>query len=201
AKRGGLGHTERIRDLVRAAVSESGRDHVLGKVARRIGGGAVALGWVLAQKGAPAVRRRPAIGIHNDLAARQTTIAVRTTYHEFSGRVDVPNRLLADPALRQRLTDIRLHDGLDVVGRQLFIDVLGRYPDLGGFDGLARLVTDRHLALGVRPERVSFTGAPRLRHDLENVMRVVNRGRHKFRRLTARIAEHDALVARALIFV
>src|SRR6202040_3803617 len=104
--------------------------------------GTVDLGGVLAGEGAAAMRRRPAIGIDDDLAAGEAAVAVRPADHELAGGVDVPDRMLADPALRQRLADVRFHDGLDVVGGELFVEMLGRYHDLGGFDRLAVLVAD-----------------------------------------------------------
>ncbi len=124
-----------------------------------------------------------------------------TADHEFAGRIDVPHRLLGDPVLRQRLAHIGLDDRLDVVGRQLLVVMLGRHHDLGGLDRLAVLIADRHLALGVGPQRLGFPGAPRLRHHLENPVGIEDRRRHQFRGLAAGIAEHDALVAGAFILV
>src|SRR6266436_3440742 len=120
-KRERPGDADRIGDLDCAAVSQSGRNHVLGEVARRIGGGAIDLGGVLAGERTAPMWSSPAIGVHDDLAPGQATITLRTADHEFSGRVDMPNRMLADPALWQGLADIRFNDGLDVVGGQLFI--------------------------------------------------------------------------------
>ncbi len=79
--------------------------------------------------------------------------------------------------------------------------MLGRDNNLGGFNRLAAFVTDGHLALGVRPECLGFAGAARLRHHLENVVCIIDWCRHEVRGFPARIAEHDALVARALVFV
>ena len=68
-------------------------------------------------------------------------------------------------------------------------------------DRLAVLVADGDLALGVRAERLGLAGAARVRHHLEDLVRVVDRRRHQLRRLAAGIAEHDALVAGALVLV
>src|SRR5262249_820419 len=65
----------------------------------------------------------------------------------------------------------------------------------------AAFVADRHLALGVWTECLGFTGAARPRHRLENVVRIIDRRRHKFRGLPARIAKHDALVAGPLVLI
>ena len=70
-------------------------------------------------------------------------------------------------------------------------------------DRLAVVVADGDLALGVRAE---LAGARRRlarasASSLEDLVGVVDRRRHQFRRLAAGIAEHDALVARALVLV
>ena len=70
-----------------------------------------------------------------------------------------------------------------------------------GLDRLAVLVADRHLALGVGPERAGLARAARFRHQLENAMGIVERCRHQFRCFTAGVAEHDALVAGTLVLV
>src|SRR5882757_90135 len=71
-------HADRVGELQRAAVGETGRDDVLGDIARGIGCGTVDLGRVLAGERAAAMRGRAAIGVDDDLAAGQAGIAVRT---------------------------------------------------------------------------------------------------------------------------
>ena len=83
----------------------------------------------------------------------------------------------------------------------MLVEVLRRYHDLGGFDRFAVLVAHGDLALGVRAERFGFSGSTRLGKQLQDAVRVIDRRRHQFRRFDARIAEHDALVARALVLV
>ena len=80
--------------------------------------------------------------------------------------------------------------------------MLGREDDLRHADRLAGFVTDRDLALGVRTElgRIAFLALTRSSQHRQNLVAVVDRGRHQFGRLAAGIAEHDALVARALVF-
>src|SRR5271154_6221353 len=41
----------------------------------------------------------------------------------------------------------------------------------------------------------------RLRNRAQDLVRVIERRRHEFWRLTASVAEHDSLIARALVFV
>ena len=73
--------------------------------------------------------------------------------------------------------------------------------DLRHLDRLAAFIADRHLTLGVGPERLCLARTARLRHQLENAVSVVDRSRHQFGCLAARVAEHDALVAGALVLV
>ena len=56
-----LGDADGVGQLDRGAVGETRRDDVLGEIARRIGGGAVDLGRVLAEEGAAAMRRGSAV--------------------------------------------------------------------------------------------------------------------------------------------
>ena len=81
------------------------------------------------------------------------------------------------------------------------LDMLGRDDDRLDADRLAVMVLDGDLALGVRPELGRVAGLPRLAHHLEDAVGVEDRRRHQLRRLAAGIAEHDALVAGALVLV
>ena len=51
------------------------------------------------------------------------------------------------------------------------------------------------------PSALRLAGVTRFRHQLQNAVGVINRRRHEFRRLAAGVAEHDALIARALVLV
>ena len=73
--------------------------------------------------------------------------------------------------------------------------------DLGRLDRLAVMVADSDLALGVRPQCLFRPGVARLRDRAQDLVRVIERRRHVFRRLAAGVAEHDALVAGALVLV
>ena len=66
---------------------------------------------------------------------------------------------------------------------------------------LAVLVAHRHLALGVRAEHGLLAGVPRLRDQAQDQVAVVERRRHQLGRVPAGVAEHDALVAGALVLV
>ena len=107
-----------------------------------------------------------------------------------------------DPVLGQRRAHDRLDDLAHVVRGERLVEVLGRDDDRRRPDRLAVVVGDGHLALGVGAELRAprRTSAPRS-SGLQDAVRVVDRRRHQFRRLAAGIAEHDALVAGALVLV
>ncbi len=177
-----------------------GGDHVLGEVARRIGGRAVDLGGVLARESAAAMRRRTAIGVDDDLAAGQAGVAIGAADHEFSGRVDVPVAVAAIFRFAERLADERLDDLADLLGIPAAVEMLRRQHDLRDFRSLAVDVANRDLALGVRTELadVALASMTASRQQLQDLVAVVDRRRHQVGRLATGIAEHDALIARAL---
>ena len=65
--------------------------------------------------------------------------------------------------------------------------------------GLAVDVADRHLRLRVGPQERQPAVAPHFALPLHQAVRVVDRKRHQRRRFVARVAEHEALVAGALV--
>ena len=79
--------------------------------------------------------------------------------------------------------------------------MLGGDDDRGRLHRLAVLIGDGDLALGVGAEGRRLAGFPRLVHEPQDAVGVVDRRRHQFRRLAAGVAEHDALVAGALVLV
>ena len=101
----------------------------------------------------------------------------------------------------KRLADIRFHDGADVVRGQVLVEVLGRQHDLSHLDRAAVFVTHRDLALGIRTERSRLAGTPGFRQSLQDAVGIEDRRGHELRRLGAGIAEHDTLVAGALVLV
>ncbi len=144
------------------------------------------------------MRGRAAIGIDDDLAAGETGVAVGAADIELAGWIDVPDGLAVDPLLRQRLAHIGLDDLAHLRRAQILDQMLVRHHDLAHADRLAVLILHGDLALGVRAQHLLAARMARFGDQTQDLVGVENRCRHQVRRLVAGIAEHDALVARAL---
>ena len=84
-----LGTTDGIAELHQHLVADACRHHVLGDVACRVCSGTVHLGGILAGEGSATVRPATPVGVHDDLAASQTSVAVRSPDDESARRVDI----------------------------------------------------------------------------------------------------------------
>ena len=107
-----LGDANRVRHLNLALARQAGGDDVLGHVARGVGGAAVHFRGIFAAEGAAAVRAGTAVGVDDDLAAREATVALRATHHKAAGGVDQVLGVL-QPLFRQHRLDDFLDHRLD----------------------------------------------------------------------------------------
>ncbi len=177
-------------------------DDVLRDVARGVRRRAIDLRRILAGERAAAVRRGAAVGVDDDLAAGEAGVAVRAADLEAAGRIH------EEPRARQHvLREHRLDDLLDHrLGELLLLLVHARVMLRRQHDGvdatrLAVDVADGDLRLGVGAQPRQAAVAAHFALPLHEPMRVVDRERHQRRRLVARVAEHQPLVARALVQV
>jgi len=85
----GLGNTNGVRQLDKAAASEAGLDERLGNPAAKVGGRAVDLAVVLAGEGTTSVGTPTAVGVDNDLAASETGVTLGTADDEKAGGLDL----------------------------------------------------------------------------------------------------------------
>src|SRR6267378_6770772 len=76
------GIPDRVADLDLALTRQARRHHVLGHVTSGVSSRTVDLGWVLARESAAAVRAGATVRVDDDLAAGQSTVAVRPADHE-----------------------------------------------------------------------------------------------------------------------
>ena len=143
-----------------------------------------------------------AIGVDDDLAAGQPAIAVRPADHEIAGRIDVEFLIRRHPALRQHRLHHRAQHVLDLRRRHAVL-VLGGDHHGGRCHRLAVDVFQRHLALGVGQQaaHLAVASAAQFRNAPQHQMRVIDCRRHQRLGFCAGIAEHDALVAGALVLV
>src|SRR5690606_7611559 len=197
---GRLGHADGVGHLDLAAVGQAGGDDVLGHVAAGVGGRTVDLGRVLAGEGAAAVTGHAAIGVDDDLAPGQAAVAHRAADHELAGRVDVELGVLVQQLGRQGVLDDQLHDGLfQVVLADVRVVLGGQHHGIDA-DHLAAVVTAGDLGLGVRAQPGQQAGLAGLGLALDQAVAEDDRRRHQHIGLVAGVAEHQALVAGALVF-
>ncbi|KAG0773045.1 hypothetical protein G6F22_015217 [Rhizopus arrhizus] len=180
-------------------MTPAGGHNVLGHVARGVGGRTVDLGRILARERAAAVRACAAVGVDDDLAAGQAAIALRAADDEAAGRVDQELRIRGDQAFGEARLDDVFNDGVADGLLRDFRGVLGR--ELHGIDfrRAAVDIAEGHLRLGVRTQPRQAAILAQFALALHQAVRVPDRGRHQVRRFIARVAEHQALVARALV--
>ena len=145
--------------------------------------------------------RVSAVGIHDDLASGQTTVALRTADHESSGGVDEILGVFIQHVRRKHgahnvLQDVRANLLLRYIGCVL----RGNYH---GFDAHGRIVIvfhgDLRLAVGAQIGQCAVLANGG--QTAGQLVRQRNGERHIFLRFIAGIAEHHALIARALIFI
>ena len=147
------------------------------------------------------MRGGPAVGVDDDLAAGEAAVTLGPADFKRAGRVHQVLDLALDEFLGQhRLDDLLDHGLFDLLVRDPRA-VLGR--EHHGFDRvrLAVLVADRDLRLGVRAQPVEAAIAADFRLPFHQAVREVDRHRHEAGRFVAGVAEHQALVAGALVEV
>src|SRR5674476_1542867 len=81
------------------------RDNILRDVTAHVSRAAIHLAWVFAGERAAAVTAHAAVAVHDDLAAGQTGVALRSANDEAAGGVDEKLRFLSEQMLRQNLLD------------------------------------------------------------------------------------------------
>src|SRR5690606_24701427 len=197
--RGGLGHADGVGHLDLAAVGQAGGDDVLGHVAAGVGGGAVHLGRVLAGEGAAAVAGHAAVGVDDDLAAGQAAVAHRAADDELAGRVDVELGVLVQQFGRQGVLDDQLHDRfLQVILADFRVVLRGQHHGVDAHH-LAAFIAAGDLALGVRAQPRQQAGLAGLGLALDQAVAEHDGRGHQHVGLVAGVAEHQALVAGALV--
>ena len=141
-----------------------------------------------------------AVGVNDDLATGQAAVANRATDDELASRVDVELGVFVQQISRQHVLDDQLHHAFAQVFVRHFRVVLGRQHD--GVDGhnLAAFVAASDLGLGIRAQPRQQAGLAGFGLALHQLVGEGDRCRHQHVGFVAGVAEHQALVAGALIF-
>ncbi len=144
------------------------------------------------------MRRSATIRVDNDFTTSQAAVALRAADHEASGRIDQVTRVL-QPFLWHH----RFDDRFDYRFLDLFVLDIGRMlrRQHNSID-CHRATIDIlqcHLRFGIWTQPWQATILAQLRLALDDAVRIVDCSWHQFRSLVARITEHQALVAGALI--
>ena len=147
------------------------------------------------------MRGSPAIGIDDDLAAGQPGVAIRTADDEIARRIDQQVIRANHPAIGKNIGDQRGYQLADVRLCGVF-GMLCRQHDLVRAGRLAVIAIDKcNLAFRVGAQDGFGIGLPDLGKPLQDLVRIMDRRRHQHICLAAGIAEHESLVAGALILV
>src|SRR5690554_667530 len=111
-----LRHADGVRHLDLTFVCQTGCDDIFRHIASSVSGGTVNFRRVFTRESATTVTCHAAVGVYDDLTARQAAVAHRTTDNELSGRVDVKQGVAVQPFGRQYRLDELFHDGFAQIG-------------------------------------------------------------------------------------
>ena len=196
--------TDGISDLDFATAGEAGCDDVLGNVTGCVSTAAIDFGRVLATECATTVTAHAAVGIDDNLTARETAVAVRAADNELAGRVHENFGLLVQKLCRDDLLDEFFVDGLldDGVLERLAVHefvVLGGYDDVVHTDrAILFVVFDSDLRLCIRAKPLDFALFTEFLDFGHELVGEADRERHQFLGVVASVTEHHALVASTL---
>ena len=84
----GMGMANGVGELDFHTIGEAGGDNVLGNISTHVGCASVDFGGVFSTEGATPVATRPAVGIDDDFATGETTIALGSADDEATGRIN-----------------------------------------------------------------------------------------------------------------
>jgi len=195
----GMGMANGVGELDFHAIGEASGDNVFGDIATHVGSAAVDFGGVFPAEGSAPVATGSAVGIDDDFATSEAAIpfgspddkAAGGVHEEFGAPIEHLFREdSADELLDNELLDLAMGD---------VVAVLGGNHDRGDADGFILAVLDGDLGFGVGAEPGNFA---RFANSAEFASEVVGEhdgGGHEFWGFAAGEAEHETLIARALL--
>jgi len=199
ADRDGMGMTNGVGELDFHAIGEASGDNVFGDIPTHVGGAAVNFGGVFTAEGATPVATGSAVGIDDDFATGQAAIpfgspddeATGGVHEEFGAVIEHPfGENFADELFDNELLDLAMGD---------VVAVLSGNHDRGDAEGFVLTVLNGDLGFGVGAEPGDFTRFTNSAEFSSEVVGEHDGGGHEFWGFAASEAEHEALIARALL--
>ena len=145
------------------------------------------------------MRGRTAVGIDDDLAPSQARVAIRSTDHELARGVYPPFSVAGNPAIRQDIADIGFHHGANIAAGHAFVQMLGRQHDGRHAHRFSVTVHNCQLRFCIGTKRRLSAVFADLSKAAQDRVGVLDRRGHQLGRFVHSIAEHDTLIASALI--
>ena len=195
----GMGMANGVGELDFHTIGEAGGDNVLGDIATHVGCAAVDFGGVFSTEGAAPVATRPAVGINDDFAAGETTIALGSPDDEATGRINEKFCASIEHLFWEHFTDEFFDNELLDLAMRDVLTVLGRNHHGSDADGFVLTILNGDLGFGVGSEPGDFARLADPAEFTSEVVREHDGGGHKFRGFAAGEAEHQALIACSLL--
>src|SRR5580765_6709169 len=193
--RNGFGYADSVSQLDFGFGGKTGGDHILGDVSRHVASRTVHLRWIFAGECAAAMTAVTAVGVHDNFATGETSVAHRSADDETAGGVDVVLGIFVEHGNRHDRLDHVFGDG----GAQIIVGdgvaVLGGDDHRVHTSGFAIAVFNGDLRLAVGPEKINFFGFASFGKLVGELVGELDGHRHQVGSFIASEAEHESLVA------
>src|SRR5271157_4245936 len=170
--------SDRVSKLDFASVSQAGSNHVFRNVSTHVSRRTVHFGRIFPRERAAAVAAHSSVGIDNDLASGQTSIALRATDHKTTSWINEISRTRIDPIQRDDPFNGSLDQGL----ANLFVfnvsSMLGGDDNSVYPDRTIALILDRNLGLRVWTQPRELAGFSQTGELTSELMAQLDRSRH-----------------------
>ena len=188
-----------VGELDFATVSKAGGDDIFRDIAAHVGSAAIDFRGIFAGEGPAAVAAHSTVGVDDDFAAGEPGVALRSTNDKAACGVDEELGRGVEEFLRNHFADDIVDDEAADFFVLHIVGVLGRDDDIGHADRLVVLIENRDLALRVGAEPFHFPGFADGGEFATEAVGEHDRGGHELGRFVASVAEHEALIAGALL--
>jgi hypothetical protein len=195
----GVGMTDGVGELDFHAIGEASSDNVFGDIAAHVGGAAVDFGGVFTAEGATPVAAGSTVGIDDDFAAGQAAIPFGSPDDNATGGVHEEFGAPIEHLFWENFTDEFFDNELLDLAMGDVVAVLSGNHDRGDAEGFVLTVLNGDLSFGVGAEPGDFTRFTNSAEFSSEVVGEHDGGGHKFWGFAAGEAEHESLIARALL--